>query len=374
MKKDWARLRERWRANALGRAALGAASFFYGLAMRARRELYARRMLKSQKLRAKVLCIGNLTTGGTGKTPAVLLAATTLRKRNVPIAILSRGYGRAARKGKGERVTTLLDDAAPPWTECGDEPWMMHHALLGQNVPILVSPDRTRAGEQAIDFYHSRLLILDDGFQHLRLRRDLDVVLVNALDPFGGGSVLPLGNLREPPNALARAGMIVLTHADAVEPERLDAIKEELQRYNKKAPVLESAHKPDFLLDPRTGEKHPLKTIAGRKVVSFCGLGDPKAFEDTVERLGAEVAQRWRYPDHYPYSQDDLASIARVAGDLPMVTTFKDFTRLPMGWERSVPGQILVLSIKLEITKGRNVWIDTLLKLAGETPEREAAA
>lgn len=364
MKMDWAKKRERWRAHPVGRAALALASFVYGLVMRVRRELYERRLLKSRQLPAKVICIGNLTTGGTGKTPAVLLAATTLRKRNLPVAILSRGYGRAA---QGEHVTTLLDDAAPPWTECGDEPWMMHHALMGQNVPILVSADRAKAGAQAVDFYHSRLLILDDGFQHLRLRRDLDIVLVNAMDPFGGGSVLPLGNLREPPTALSRAGLIVLTHADAVEPDALDALKTELRAYNPDAPVLESAHKPDFLLDPRTGKRYPLKTAAGRKVVSFCGLADPGSFESLLGRIGIEVTQRWRYPDHYPYAIADLESIARVAGDLPMITTFKDFTRLPKGWEEHVKGELLVLSIKLEIIKGRNVWIDTLLKLAAET-------
>lgn len=364
MKKDWAKKRQRWTANPFGLGLLSIASFFYGLAMRARRALYERNVLKSRRLPAKVICIGNLTTGGTGKTPAVLSAAMTLRKRNLPVAILTRGYGRAA---KADRVTTLLDDATPPWTECGDEPWMMHHALMGMNVPILVSADRAKAGAQAVDFYHSRVLILDDGFQHLRLQRDLDVVLVNALDPFGGGSVLPLGNLREPLTALARAGVIVLTHADAVEPEQLDAIRARLRSYNPSAPILESAHKPDFLLDPRTGKRQPLKALSGRKVVTFCGLGEPGSFEGLLTRAGAEISQRWRYPDHYPYSMKDLQSIDRVAGALPIVTTFKDFTRLPEGWEQKVKGELLVLSIKLDMTKGRNVWIDTLLKLVGES-------
>ena len=359
---DWAKKREDWRKHEAGRIALSAASWVYGLAMTARRMLYKAGVFKTRRLPAKVICIGNLTTGGTGKTPAVLLAAQTLRKRNLPVAILSRGYGRAA---QGERVTTLLDDAVPPWTECGDEPWMMHHALMGQNVPILVSADRAKAGAQAVDFYHSRLLILDDGFQHLKLHRDLDIVLVNATDPFGGG-MLPMGNLREPLTALSRASMIVLTHSDAVAPEALDALKTELRAYNPEAPILEAAHKPDFLLDPRTGKRHKLSSIEGKKVVSFCGLADPASFEGLLERLGAESSQRWRYPDHYPYTLQDLESIARVAGGLPVVTTFKDFTRLPSGWEAKVSVDLLVLSIKLDILKGRNVWIDSLLSLAGE--------
>jgi tetraacyldisaccharide 4'-kinase len=364
VRRDWLKTRQRWLRSPLGRAALTVASWLYGAVMRARRALYELRLLRSRRLRAKVICVGNLTTGGTGKTPAVLLAAQTLRKRNLAVAILSRGYGRRI---DGERVTTLLDDEVPPWTECGDEPWMMHHALMGQNVPILVSADRARAGEQAVDFYHSRLIILDDGFQHLRLERDLDIVLVNALDPFGGGAVLPLGNMREPPIALRKAGLIVLTHADAVEPKRLDALKEELRAYNDTAPVLEAAHKPDFLLDPRTGKRHKLSELDGRKVVTFCGLGDPSAFEGLLERAGAKIAQRWRFPDHYPFKLKDLDSAARLAHGAPIVTTFKDFPRLPAGWESKVKGEVLLLAVKLDIFKGRNVWIDSLLRLAGES-------
>lgn len=361
--RDWAKLRARWKRQALGRAALAAASCLYGLAMSARRMLYEWRVLKSRRLPAKVICIGNLTTGGTGKTPAVLLAAQTLRKRGFNVAILSRGYGRSS---KGAAVTTLLDDAAPPWTECGDEPWMMHHALKGQNVPILVSADRGKAGDMALAYYHSRLLILDDGFQHLKLQRDLDIVLVNATDPFGGGCVLPLGNLREPLAALSRASMIVLTHCDAVSAERLDAIKLEVRGRNANAPVLESAHKADFLLDPRTSKRQRFALLSGKKVVSFCGLADPSSFESLLERGGVELAQRWRYPDHYAYRTSDLSSIARVAGDMTIVTTFKDFTRLPQGWTEHVPGELLVLAIKLDILKGRNIWTDRLLGLAGD--------
>ena len=369
MKKDWARRRELWRRRWAGRAVLGVASFFYGLAMAARRRAYEAGWLKSRRLPAKVVCIGNLTTGGTGKTPAVLLAAHTLRRRNLPVAILTRGYGRAV---SAERVVTLLDDEPPDWTECGDEPWMMHHSLLGQSIPILVCADRAKAGDQAVTYYHSKIIILDDGFQHLKLKRDLDIVLVNATDPFGGGAVLPLGNLREPLSALSRAGMIVLTHADAVEGERLEAVKERLRAYNADAPILEAAHKPDFLLDPRTGQRHKLSHLDGKKAVSFCGLADPSSFEDLLGRIGIETTQRWRYPDHYPYRPADIASINRVAAGLPIVTTLKDMTRLPKNWRELVQGDLYVLAIKLEILKGRNVWTDKLLSLAGEQAAERA--
>jgi tetraacyldisaccharide 4'-kinase len=348
-----------------GRAALWFFSMIYGAVVVLRRWLYDANILTSRQLPAKVLCIGNLTTGGTGKTPAVLLAATTLRKRNYPIAILSRGYGRRAKKGE---VTTLLDDNAPPWTECGDEPWMMHQALSGQNIPILVSPDRTKAGHEAVTFYHSRVVILDDGFQHLKLKHDLDIVLINALDPFGGGNLLPLGNLREPLGALSRAHMVILTHADMVTTAEIAAIEERIKKANPRVPVLHAAHKADFLLDVRTEKRWPLDRLDGKKVVALSGLADPVQFEEQLETIGAKVSQRWRYPDHHPYKRRELRAIEDVRHGLPVVTTFKDYTRFPKDWKDELKDEVLVLSIKLEIIKGRNTWIDSLLNLAGEAP------
>ncbi len=362
--KDWAARRARWQKKAWGRALLWALSVGYGTAVVVRRWLFEIGLLKSFELPAKVVCIGNITTGGTGKTPAVLLAAQTLRRRNHPVAILSRGYGRAR---PGGEVVALLDDNTPHWTVCGDEPWMMHQALAGMNVPILVSPDRTKAGREAVTFYHSRVVILDDGFQHLRLRRDLDIVLLNAGDPFGGDALLPLGDLREPVSTLARAGLVVLTHADLVDDERLEQVRRRVREVNAKAPILEAAHKADFLLDLRTEKRLKLNAIEGKKVVAVCGLGDPASFETQLERIGAVVEQRWRYPDHHAYKLKELRAIEKLRDGRPLVTTFKDVTKLPKGWRDELGGEVYALGIKLDIIKGRNVWIDSLLTLAGET-------
>lgn len=357
---SWEKRRRRVAASWPGKAALWLASMAYGAVVVLRRALYEWRLIKSRKLAAKVISIGNLTTGGTGKTPAVLLAAQTLRKRNHSVAIVSRGYGRKVQDGE---VISLLDDKAPDWTLCGDEPWMMHHALQGQGVPVLVCADKAKAGHEAVTYYHSTLVVVDDGFQHLRLRRDLDVVLVNARDPFGGGRLLPLGNLREPARTLSRAGLIVVTHADRVPPAELASLKETLASLSR-APVIESAHKPDFLLEARTEKRHKLAELEGRGVVTLCGLGDPGAFEAMVEGLGVKIAQRWRYPDHHPYKARELRSIEKLRARKPLVTTFKDFTRLPKTWREDLSGEIFVLAVKLDIVKGRNIWIDTLLALA----------
>lgn len=358
---SWEKRRARLASSWPGKALLWLATLPYGAVVVVRRALYEWRLLRSRKLGAKVISIGNLTTGGTGKTPAVLLAAQTLRKRNHSVAIVSRGYGRKVKDGE---VVALLDDKAPDWTLCGDEPWMMHHALQGQGVPVLVCADKGKAGHEAVTYYHSKLVVIDDGFQHLKLRRDLDIVLVNARDPFGGGSLLPLGNLREPARVLSRADLIVITHCDRVPPAALSTLKERLAALAPKAPMVESTHRPDFLLEVKTEKRHKLSELDGRSVVALCALGDPGAFEEQLTGLGAKIAQRWRYPDHHPYTSRELRSIEKLRGHKPLVTTFKDYTRLPRGWKDELSGEVFVLAIKLDITKGRNIWIDTLLALA----------
>jgi tetraacyldisaccharide 4'-kinase len=358
----WSKRREKLKSSAGGRALLGAASLAYGAGVLARRGMYASGVLKRKKVKAKVVCIGNLTVGGTGKTPAVLLAAETLRKRGHEVAILSRGYGRHAPK---REVSVLLDGRPIDWRECGDEPWMIHQSLQGQGIPVLVCPDRAKAGELAVEMYGSRVLILDDGFQHLGLHRDLDIVLVNARDPFGGGRLLPLGDLREPLSALRRAGMVVITHADRVTAAELARLREDLEKLHPGVPVVESSHKADHLLDVKTEAKLPLARLKDKAVVALSGIGDPLSFETQLEALGATVAQSWRYPDHHPYSSRELKSIEDLRGGLPLITTHKDFVRLPEDWRERLTGEIYVLGIKLELVKGRNAWLDMLEELAG---------
>ena len=357
----WGKRRARLQKSLGGRALLGAASLAYGAGVLARRGLYSAGVLPRKKVAAKVICIGNLTSGGTGKTPAVLLAAETLRKRGHEVAILSRGYGRTA---PGTEVSVLIDGRKTDWRECGDEPWMIHQSLQGQGVPVLVCPDRAKAGALAAEVYGSRVLILDDGFQHLRLHRDLDVVLVNARDPFGGDRLLPLGDLREPVSALKRAGMVVITHADRVTSAELERLRAQIEAVHPGLPVLESAHKADHLLDVKTEAKLPLSRLKDKAVTALSGIGDPLSFESQLETLGASIAQSWRYPDHHPYSAADLQSIEALRGGLPLVTTHKDFVRLPDDWREKLAGEVYVLGIKLELLKGRNLWIDTLEALA----------
>ena len=364
---NWSKRRARLRSHLPGKALLGAASLAYGAGVLGRKALYRLKILKRRKIEAKVVCVGNLTTGGTGKTPAVLLAAETLRRRGHEVAILSRGYGGTASK---KDVTVLLDGRHTDWRLCGDEPWMIHQSLQGQGVPVLVCPDRAKAGALAVEMYGSRVVILDDGFQHLKLHRDLDVVLVNARDPFGGGSLLPLGDLREPVSALRRAQMVIVTHADRVTAPELAKLRETIEAVHPGVTVLESAHKADHVLDVRTEEKHPLSHLKDKAVVARSGLGDPLSFEASLESLGATLAQRWRYPDHHAYTEREIRAISDLRGGLPIVTTYKDFVRLPERWRETLAGEVLVLGIKLDLLKGRNHWIDTLNALADKAGDR----
>ncbi|MDE2491595.1 MAG: tetraacyldisaccharide 4'-kinase [Elusimicrobia bacterium] len=357
----WIKRREKLRRTLPGKALLGAASAAYGAGVLGRRLLYGLKVLPQKRLDAKVVCIGNLTTGGTGKTPAVLLAAETLRRRGHDVAILSRGHGRTAPR---REVTVLLDGRRTDWRLCGDEPWMVHQSLQGLGVPVLVCPDRVKSGELAVEMYGSRVLILDDGFQHLRLKRDLDVVLVNARDPFGGGRLLPWGDLREPVSALRRAHLVVITHADRVTAAELAALRARIDAAHPGVPVLESEHKADHVLDVRTEKKLPLSWLKDKTVVALSGIGDPLSFESQLESLGAKIAQTWRYPDHHAYADAEIRSIEDLRGGLPLVTTLKDFVRLPDRWRDLLAGDVMVLGIKLELLKGRNLWIDTLDRLA----------
>lgn len=358
---SWKKRRDAMRRTIPGKVALGAASLAYGAGVLARRGLYAAGLLPRKAVGAKVVCVGNLTTGGTGKTPAVLLAASTLRQRGHEVAILSRGHGRQAPK---KEVSVLIDGRAADWRTCGDEPWMLHHALAGQGVPVLVCPDRVKAGELAVDMYGSRVLVLDDGFQHLRLKRDLDIVLVNARDPWGGRRLLPLGDLREPVSALRRAHLVMITHADRVTAPELEALRAEIEKIHPGVPVLESAHAPDHLLDVKTEQKHPLSKLKGQSVVALSAIGDPLSFENTLESLGAKLAQTWRYPDHHPFTARDLKSVEDLRGGLTLVTTHKDLVRLPDDWRERLGGEVLVLGVKLDILKGKNIWVDALEALA----------
>ncbi len=300
------------------RVALGILSLPYRGAVAARNGLYDRGLLRQERLPCPVISVGNLTVGGTGKTPTVILLAALLRERGRRPAILSRGYGGSARAP----VTVVSDGKGilAGWRESGDEPVLIARAVPG--VPVLTGPRRILTGRVAVERFGADVLILDDAFQHRALFRDLDIVMLDAASPFGNGSLLPRGPLREPPEALSRAHLLIRTGgAEGGEPLRGAPL----------LPVFRGIHRPRGLVEAATGHMGPLMELRGTRVCAFAGIGSPKAFRQSLTALGAEVVAFRAFPDHHPYRRSDLDDLRRQAGEYGarlIVTTEKDGIRL----------------------------------------------
>ncbi len=337
-------LRDSIRSSAAGRLALGALSAVYSAAIAGRRGLYASGLRKARRLPIPVVCFGNISSGGTGKTSTVVTVAMELARAGRRPAVLLRGYKRRV----PPRTVTVLAKGRPlSLDEAGDEALMLYRLLEPAGVPVVVSSDRFASGSLAASELGADILLMDDGFQHFAVRRDADIVLVNATAPFSADHVLPAGDLREPASALARARAVVITHCEQVTQDSIEKLRGEIRAAAPKAEVVESMHAPEAFIDPVTAEKVDLNVLKGRKAVSLCGIGDPASFEETLKKMRIELSQIWRYPDHHPFSLDDLAAAQQTRGDLPLITTHKDFARFPQGWQQVLPGGVLILSVKI---------------------------
>ncbi len=257
-----------------------------------------------KKVNARVISIGNITWGGTGKTPLVIKAARDFVDEGKKVAVLTRGYGG------------------------GDEVKELRAKLPG--VPVIVGRDRVRSAMEAISKHGADILLLDDGFQHLRLERDLDVVTLNAAEPFGPGGMIPMGTLREPLENLARADLFVLTKCD-IGSKNVHWIRQKLNSIKPNALIFEAIHKPVALRDPLRNRTETPEALRGRRVAVLSGIGDPYSFEKTVELLGAEVTFAARYEDHHLFSASEVLSFVKKAKNMGLkeaVTTDKDYIRL----------------------------------------------
>ncbi|MDR0952677.1 MAG: tetraacyldisaccharide 4'-kinase [Elusimicrobiota bacterium] len=345
---DLVKLREFLLTKTYGRLILGFAAFVYGLGVKLILWGYKTDRFKSKKVNTRVVCIGNITAGGTGKTTAVLLAASELSQGGVRTSIVSRGYKRTKKK---DEVVVLFDKDLLNWQETGDEPYMMSQLLASYKVPVLVSADRFAAASEALKQFKSQVILLDDGMQHHKLKRDANIVLIDAKNPFGGGKLLPLGTLREPILALRRANLIVITHSNLVPAREIENIKDEIRLINDGINILESIHKPDYFFDITTREKLPLDALKGY-AVAFSAIGEPGSFEDTLRNLGINLKQVWRFNDHSTYTLENMQTFADLRSDLPLITTFKDFVKLPVGWQDILKDKVYILAINMEIQNG----------------------
>jgi len=331
-------------------------SFLYGGLVRLRRVLFSIGMARSRKLPVRVISVGNLTLGGTGKTPVVIdIAGMFLKHHGCPV-VLSRGYGR-----NNESEIIIVSDGSTVLVDSrsgGDEPVLIATKL--STVPVVAGSDRCRAGLLALRKFNPNIVILDDGFQHLRLRRDIDIVLIDAADPFGKQERLfPAGILREPVSALKRADIVLITRADhAVDLTGLTA----RIRKHCTAPIFTSKMVPADLIDIRSNDLKPLSALRGTAVAAFSGIARPASFLGMLRSLGAEIRSEIVFPDHHEYQKTDLAHIFQQAADSRVsmiVTTEKDAIRL-----KTAPNEgVWALRLELQIVE-HDAW-EKLLTAGG---------
>lgn len=304
-----------------------------------------------EKLPHKVISVGNITAGGTGKTPAVIAIAEEAKRRGYQPCILTRGYrGKAA----GPCFVSEGSGALIDVDEAGDEALLMAETLKG--IAVIKSANRYKGGLFALERLNLQrpLFILDDGFQHWKLYRDTDIVLIDSTNPFGNMRLLPFGILREPLNGLKRADVVVLTrkelHQKTGQSPASEALMNDIRRYNSDAPVFLSEHRPAYALAV-SGERLPVDVLSGKKAFLFCGIGNPAAFKDTIIRLNAEISGVMFFNDHHRYDEHDIAQIKDAAGNRNadwIVTTEKDIMKLK-GFE--LPENLISLGIEFNIDR-----------------------
>ena len=316
----------------------------YGLLAGVRNRLFDEGVLPSRRAQCRVVSVGNLTVGGTGKTPMVVWLAEFLQGEGWRVAVASRGYGGTC----GRRLCVVSDGSrmVADVRLSGDEPQLLARRL--PHVPVLCSAHRTRAVAAAVEKFGTQAAILDDGFQHRRLARDLDLVLLDARTPFGNGWLFPRGPLRETPSALRRAHALVLSRFDRSPPA--EANREELAKRWPEKTILTAAYRPVRLFEAATGREIPLSSLAGVRAAAFAGIAKPEAFFRTIEDLGARLVYSCALPDHQPLSPALLSSLVETAAaQAPelWLTTEKDWVRLAA--TRSPAMDLWVLGIVLDL-------------------------
>jgi tetraacyldisaccharide 4'-kinase len=331
------------------------------------------RILRDKTLGVQVIAVGNLTWGGTGKTPVVEKFARELRDAGRKVAILSRGY-----RSKPPPIHVWLlnkiflrEDQNPPRIvsdgrsllldseTAGDEPYMLASNL--KDVVVLVDKDRVKSGRYAIEKFGCDTLLLDDAFQYWKLRgRRHDVVLIDRQQPFGNGHLIPRGELREPPSHLARAQTIFITKSDGQTAE----LRERISKLNSTAAVIECIHHPLYLEDVFTAERKTLDFLSGKKVASLSGIAQPESFEQSLVKLGAELVYSKRFADHHRFSQQEILNAINRGKKRQaevIITTQKDAVRFPKIDRRDLP--IFFMRVEIKIVSGANDFQDCVRKI-----------
>jgi tetraacyldisaccharide 4'-kinase len=335
--------------------------------------LYRHRIIRPNTLGCQVISVGNLTVGGTGKTPVVEVFARNLQQQGRKVAILSRGYKsrelpflekmvQRITTGKIETPPRVVSDGKRLLLDsdtAGDEPYMLASNL--PDVAVVVDKDRVKAGKYAIKELGCDTLILDDGFQYLKLGHRLDIALVDQTNPFGGGHLLPRGLLREPMRNIKRAGFIFITKcAEGGAPE----LKEQLRRLNPVAEISECRHAPKFLKDVFGSTTHDFSWLKGRKIAAVSGIAVPESFENALRSFGAEIVYTRRFTDHHRFTQQEIINTINWSikrGAEAILTTEKDAVRFPFVDRRDIP--VIFMRVQIEMLSGEEEFMDWISRI-----------
>lgn len=324
--------RRRGVAASCARGLLSVAEAPYTLVVRRRNLRFDTGRTEIERVPAPVVSVGNLTLGGTGKTPLVEWIARYVRSKGIRVALVSRGYG-AGEAGRNDEALEL--EQKLPY------------------VPHLQNPDRVAAARTAIEEFETQLILLDDGFQHRRLGRDLDIVLLDALEPFGLGRVFPRGLLREPVEGLRRADVVVLSRADMIDDDEREAIRRRAESLAPGALWRQAVHAPRRLV-AANGQTTPIETLSETPVAAFCGIGNPAGFRGTLRQCGLQnLAAVREFPDHHDYRREDVESIvvwAAKHGAQAVVCTQKDLVKIGVNRLGDLP--LWAIAIELQIVEG----------------------
>ncbi len=336
-------------------------SWIYYIIIKIRKLCYLYGICNCKKLPCTVISVGNITVGGTGKTPAVIHIGKILQALHRKVAVISRGYKRNSK----EKMTVVSDGKKilVSREEAGDEPY-----LIAMSLPaacVIVCNDRFLSGKYAYEKYKIDVIILDDGFQHIKLSRDMDIAVIDALTDLQGCSLLPRGILREPLAELKRAGIILLSRVNQVTKTKLSGMIRMLESYNPHAVYVQSIHQSIEIQDMLTNDEYNLNFIQDKRVAVLSSIGNSESFEMTIQDLGARILKRIRFPDHYEYTLADIIRIRIESQGMHIVTTAKDAVRLLSFIDEinSMNVKIFILKIKLQIVQGAHEWLEKIKQL-----------
>ena len=339
-------------------AGLGALSVGYRAGLAVRGLAYDWRLLSTGRLPCPVVSLGNLTLGGSGKTPLVELAALTLVALGAAPAVVSRGYGRSTR---GVHVVADRQGVRLGARSAGDEPLLLAERLPG--IPVVVGENRFEAGRHALEALGASVILLDDGFQNRTIAKTLEILVVSARSPWGNGRLFPRGRLREPLSALRRAQLVIVTNPRG--DEDVEAVTRTLRLHDSPAPVASARYEPVEARRAGDGARLPLAELTRRRLLAFGGLAAPRSFMETAQGLGIPLAGFIEFGDHHWYTEGDLAELARraaMAGAEGLITTEKDAMRLRDFPPLRLP--LWILSVRMVLASGQAAWVNALRQVA----------